>query len=395
MSHSNESVFISWIKVSRLTYPLYSYSPQGNEVYFDIGEKFIYHWGLESNHSAPDPFPVAIDPSVTFRVKLAGSFHERSTYRLCANLRNAYTNKTDMPLSVFEESFNGTAGNEPIELRLKSAAVDGQPKPLPWQLRGELEWTIGNLGGASQRVRTTTPVEIYVFPANLPACLNKAGIPLALLRREEYLPRWMTITEWSGFRHNRMNRFRRHPRPTGIPLTWARFAVFTLFSDRYIQYEQFNGSCRYVSLIGATSLQELFSKDRGFECWLDLWLDEGKRLDRGRAQTSVNCYDLVALRQILISLGLNTRLEELRVKYMEPFGFIRDTRLIGRFEALMLPNNNPQNLCNNPFFGNPKYEEKMLCRSDSAKRSSFGNHMFLTLGPRFGEPYVFDVCCGP
>lgn len=92
---------------------------------------------------------------------------------------------------------------------------------------------------------------------------------------------------------------------------------------------------------------------------------------------------------------MNTRLEELRVKYMEPFGFIRDTRLIGRFEALMLPNNSPQNLCNNPFFGNPKYEEKMLCKLDSAKRSSFGNHMFLTLGPRFGEPYVFDVCCGP
>jgi hypothetical protein len=106
-----KGVFISWIKVSRLTYPLYSYSPQRNEVYFDIGEKFIYHWGLELNDSTPDPFPVAIDPSVTFRVKLAGSFHERSTYRLCANLRNAYTNETDMPLHVFEESFNGTAGN--------------------------------------------------------------------------------------------------------------------------------------------------------------------------------------------------------------------------------------------------------------------------------------------
>lgn len=300
-----------------------------------------------------------------------------------------------MPLPVFEESFNESAGNGPIELRLKSIAVNGQPKSLPWQLRGKLDWTIEELGSASQQAWTSRPVEIYVSPANLPAYLNKAGVPLTLLRREEYLPAWMTITYWSGFRHSRKNLFRRHPRPREIALTWARFSVFTLFSDRYIQYEQWNDSCRYVSLIGATSLRELFSKDRGFECWLDLWLHEGKTLDRGVAQTSVNCYDLAALCQILISLGLDTQHEELRVKYMEPFGFIHDTCLIGRFEPLNLPNKNQQNLCNRPFFGDPRKDPKILCEQTSDGRSRFGNHMFLTLRPRSGEPYVFDACCGP
>lgn len=110
----------------------------------------------------------------------------------------------------------------------------------------------------------------------------------------------------------------------------------------------------------------------------------------------MNCYDLAALCQILVSLGIDTQREKLRMKYMEPFGFIHATYLTGRFEDPDHPNvGNPKSLCNNPFFGHPSKDQEVLCKPDSDARSYFGNHMFLTLGPRFSEPYVFDACCGP
>ncbi|KAM0723309.1 hypothetical protein Q7P37_001510 [Cladosporium fusiforme] len=410
MSRAEKTDFISWTKVSRLTYPLYEHSAQQAQVYFDIGEKTIYHGPDDPLTSdfrrqfgalgVSDPFPIAIDPSVIFRVKIDGTVwpdsKHGSIYRLSAKLLSPYTNRQS--ILVFETFLDWPPMSGVIELHLKSATVNGQPKALPWQLRGELEWTLHNSdNGDSELMWTTTPVEIYVFPANLPAYLNKSGIPLALLRLEEYLPRWMYKASWSDVGVSLRSRKRRHPRPDGIALTWATFAVYTLFAERHIQYEQWDGSYRYVSF-GSASIRELFSGDRGFECWLDLWLDERKGYDDrlGLANTSVNCYDLAALCQILVSLGVDTQREKLRMKFMEPFGFIRDTYLIGRFEDFDHPNvDNPTNLCNNPFFGNPLCDQKMLCKADSDGRSSFGNHMFLTLGPRFGEPYVFDACCGP
>lgn len=232
MAYETGYGIISWIGVSRLTYPLYHYSvysPRQTDVYFDIGEKIIY----DRSVNPPIPFPVAIDPSVIFRVKLARMYYVGAAWRLCAKLRSEYTNLQSMP--VFEEIIEGPSVNEPIELCLKPATVNGQPKDSPWRIRGELEWTIEDCGITTYPpLVTRTPVEIYVFPANLPAYLNKAGIPLALLRREEYLPRWMAISTWQNVEPIPIRDFKRkHPRPDDITLTWATFAVYTLFADRY------------------------------------------------------------------------------------------------------------------------------------------------------------------
>lgn len=212
MSNAEKMDFISWIAVSRLRYPLYDHSG----VFFDIGEKTLYNRQLHPDFGNPPPFPIAIDPSVVFRVKLAARCNEVFTYRLCAKFRSKYTDLVSLrfwEMPAFETSFDGRAAKEPIELQLKSAVINGQPKALPWQLRGELEWTIQNLDIASERAYIITPVEIYVFPPNLPAYLNKAGIPLALLRLNDYLPRWMEMKEWQDVTASIRDLKRRHPRP--------------------------------------------------------------------------------------------------------------------------------------------------------------------------------------
>ncbi|KAJ5261378.1 hypothetical protein N7478_011973 [Penicillium angulare] len=55
---------------------------------------------------------------------------------------------------------------------------------------------------------------------------------------------------------------------------------------------------------------------------------------------------------------------------------------------------NPQNLCNNPFYGNNGYAEDMLVAQNNNLRSSFGNHLFVTI-EKAGQTYVLDACCGP
>ncbi|KAL6405255.1 hypothetical protein AUP68_12099 [Ilyonectria robusta] len=81
------------------------------------------------------------------------------------------------------------------------------------------------------------------------------------------------------------------------------------------------------------------------------------------------------------------------MKYMKPFGYINPTHLIGRVEIPPNPKN-PDAQCNNPFYGNPDYNPPMLCDFDTAGRSAFDNHMFLTIN-KGTSPFVLDACCGP
>jgi len=72
---------------------------------------------------------------------------------------------------------------------------------------------------------------------------------------------------------------------------------------------------------------------------------------------------------------------------MEPFGFIRKTKLIEPPEARD---------CNNPFYMSPAVTGGRCvgvgCNSDLCRptRSAFGNHAFVRLGTA-----IFDACAGP
>ncbi|KAK6506849.1 hypothetical protein TWF481_005309 [Arthrobotrys musiformis] len=97
-------------------------------------------------------------------------------------------------------------------------------------------------------------------------------------------------------------------------------------------------------------------------------------------KTLVNCYDQASITQI--ALGLSPTTNESGYVYMDKFGWIVTTNLIGRGQ------------CNNPFFLNPECNKSILCPNDAEDRSYFDNHAFNSLKPRIKDQIV-DACAGP
>ena len=100
---------------------------------------------------------------------------------------------------------------------------------------------------------------------------------------------------------------------------------------------------------------------------------------------------MAALAQVILSLGIG-RSAAPAMKYMEPYGYITPTRLIGRHDPDKASNGT--DLCNNPCYGSGVNPPEMLCATNERTRSYFGNYTFLTL-VLDGEERVFDACVGP
>jgi hypothetical protein len=97
-----------------------------------------------------------------------------------------------------------------------------------------------------------------------------------------------------------------------------------------------------------------------------------KYMARGIARC--NCYDQASAVQVL-SAAVGTRLDWV---YMDPYGFIQSTMLVG------------VGLCNNPFYTNPSFSKERNTRPDDPRRSPFGNHAFC-----HRDRMVLDACAGP
>jgi Domain of unknown function (DUF4150) len=93
------------------------------------------------------------------------------------------------------------------------------------------------------------------------------------------------------------------------------------------------------------------------------------------AQQVVNCYDQAgAVQSLCGAVGV-----KIGWLFLQPFGFINDTHLIG------VPG-----LCNNPFFSAPWYTKTPHTDINDPRRSSFGNHAFCDLASE-----VYDACAKP
>jgi hypothetical protein len=94
-----------------------------------------------------------------------------------------------------------------------------------------------------------------------------------------------------------------------------------------------------------------------------------------RTDPTVNCYDQAAAVQCL-SGAVGVAVGWI---YMDPYGFINDTHLVG------VPG-----LCNNPFFKAPGRAPTPHCDPENLKRSAFGNHAFCSYSGK-----ILDACAGP
>lgn len=98
-----------------------------------------------------------------------------------------------------------------------------------------------------------------------------------------------------------------------------------------------------------------------------------------QAYTLCNCYDQAGALQTLIgALGI-----ELTWIYMNPFGFINNTTLIGRGE------------CNNPVFLKKGSFTPELVNKNDQRRTAFGAHSFCLWEKEGKHQFVLDACLGP
>ena len=90
-----------------------------------------------------------------------------------------------------------------------------------------------------------------------------------------------------------------------------------------------------------------------------------------------NCYDAASAVQYYLRLN---GVPDAEWAYMNPFGYLRQTNLIGRGQ------------CNNPFYGNPSSNPNPVCDPTDPTRSAFANHAFCVV-PESGD--VAECMCRP
>ncbi len=144
---------------------------------------------------------------------------------------------------------------------------------------------------------------------------------------------------------------------TGKKTAFAGLTQF-LFSDHRLVYDVIEGRSAYI----------LWRARENISFHL------GSYMKRSRGSV-VNCYDQACSLTLLgRCLGI-----EAEPFFMEPFGYIQTTTLVGGIPS------------NNPFFGDVvEYDSRPVCPINEPQRSGFANHMFTQFDNR-----IFDSCAGP
>ncbi|CAE6503394.1 unnamed protein product [Rhizoctonia solani] len=124
-----------------------------------------------------------------------------------------------------------------------------------------------------------------------------------------------------------------------------------------------------------------------------------KMLNKGGARSPefaghyVNCYDQAAVVWTGVTLALRNQKEaaDLVWCFVQPFGYIKETKLVGWCYNPDSDDGNPNQKTDNPFFGaQPGLQLLQESHQDEDIRSAFGNHAFLQYK---GKP--LDATCGP
>ena len=363
MSFPPLGVFIDSIEASALAHPLYDHTANPVQVYFSL--KDFSAWITTPN---PKTIPIAVSQDVTFNVALTAP----TLAALAAMQPPISLNARLDQWEVFSASGITDPKTGFAKLAIQAPATGTVKRALPWAIMDHLTWTLtAKVNNADVVVSCSTLLEIYVLP-KLPPRFEASGIPLALLRDRNYLPAWMD--------------------PNQAIVDWPNFATQALFNDTRLEFQTWNGTCKYTSW-AQSRLKAVFADQQGPHCWLDLWLTDLQDAGPGKPRRPVNSYDISVLHQVLVSLGVDATATQVRLKYVQPFGFINRTQLLGRAEN-PTSTSNPKNECNNPLYGDVFYMKGMICDVDEPKRSALRDHMFLTF-QEDGKELVYDACIGP
>ena len=176
--------------------------------------------------------------------------------------------------------------------------------------------------------------------------------------------------------------------------------------DSRLTYDIFSGAPTYGTFGLKYNAETMKLGDRSLEVavWLELWLSDMYGLSNPGTSTTagsskftncpINCLDTATVGQAIASLGLPNPAAKLRMIHIEPYRYIKPTRLTIRHKVL-IPNA-MDNLCNNPLYGMPKVSTDMLCANPlDLLRSSFGRHFCLTIDSDGKGLRVVNTCASP
>jgi hypothetical protein len=238
----------------------------------------------------------------------------------------------------------------------------GKPYPCarPWAFNGSITWKIDGNSGEGAKAIGITPIELFAVCPAIPGFMQSEGIPATLLRFALQIQ-------------------------AEDPNMWS------MPYDLDITERVFHSGFKYnISGGGAPS----FASGAGQPFNLNKWLQtlsiirpDIETEDNTKARASflkdniptVNCYDQAGILGLCLSLGFKDEADRnaLVPYFMQPFGFINATDLVG------------WGLCNSPFENEENGNLFMQDRKNRL-RQKFGNHVFLTW-----RDNVYDACAGP
>ncbi|OJD34157.1 uncharacterized protein BKCO1_25000111 [Diplodia corticola] len=232
----------------------------------------------------------------------------------------------------------GKTGTQTV--RVKVDPPWAQVERRPWGVSGNVAWRLRVCSTGQTLPLNATRLELYALAPqrSLPAYFEGA-VPVRLARRA--VPRGHT----------------------GDHLSWLEYCYDNVFTRFDFRYDATYGAPAYVA------------SHLGGNFRLRAYLAAA-----GRGASLVNCYDQAAAMQICLALAPGTGRSGVRWAFMDAFGFIKTTELVG------------WGACNNPFFRNPACARTRECDNDDPRRSHFDNHAFLVLQP---SNTVVDATCSP
>ena len=369
--------FIEKISVSALAQPLYDGTVNPLTSQFQAGQTNIWELSPPSSSQNPQIAPAALDPTATFTVTVG-----KTELGMIQGLQSPFT--VTVTLDSGNAFFEFKKPIDVLELTLENLTIaeqtaGGQSKSLPWAFLGPITWTIKGSDPKRPPFTCKTKIETYVFPKNVAPYFQTSGIPLALLREPSYLQKWMKV-----------------PDPSNTKIPWASFAITRLFSDPRLQYQRWDGLSRYSNWGFPPQFLNHLALDPELEFCLDLWVSDMTVATLNNIVYPVSCYDLAILGQILVSLGYDASINNLRIKYMDPFGYINPVLIIGKCQYPPPTEEEAakQNLCNNPYYGCPGTDPRRNCPPESGVRSKLNDCLFISITNE-EETYVLDPCFGP
>lgn len=243
---------------------------------------------------------------------------------------------------------------------------------LPSGFDGHIFWAVyseRDAGFMFPLHTSMTPIEFYALHKQVPKYISD-GIPAQVLQL-------LLQTHFEGVEDSYNG--------------WVKYCMNFLRAQGF-RYETLSGRKNYSDYPYDTDSNNVVTK-----CYLQHWLahrDTTHGLRVRQRQRRVNCYDLASLGQVILAIGLDASIHELRMKFLEPFGMIDPTDLIGF----------PEMKCNSPFFegredsklwsADPLWDAKY---ANGKYRSSFGNHAFLAIkdSSKDNIDRAIDATCGP